>query len=133
MLDRPHYGDDWQRDAWLHIMAQKKKYDAWTQHQQLSVCLNTMMQLCNREIVMLQKLIATQLTNFKADGGFTENLTQERLAAIKEQSTNDGAPQCPLCGKPMLRRMIRKGTHSGEEFWGCSDYPNCRGTRRMER
>lgn len=129
-LDRPVYTDDWQREAWLHIMRQKTKYDPWVRHERLDICLNTMMQLCNREITMLQRLIASQLESFKNEGGFTENLTHERLATIQEQRT--AAPTCPLCGKPMMRRMVRKGIHTGDAFWGCTDYPNCRGTRKIE-
>jgi restriction system protein len=37
-------------------------------------------------------------------------------------------PACPECGMAMVRRMARRGPHSGEEFWGCSTYPTCRGT-----
>jgi restriction system protein len=40
------------------------------------------------------------------------------------------APSCPTCLKPMVRRTAGKGAHLGERFWGCSDYPRCRGTRK---
>ena len=33
---------------------------------------------------------------------------------------------CPHCQKPMARR---KGPYS--EFWGCTGYPNCKGTRKI--
>ncbi len=33
---------------------------------------------------------------------------------------------CPLCQKPMVKR---KGPYS--EFWGCSGYPTCKGTRKL--
>jgi hypothetical protein len=33
---------------------------------------------------------------------------------------------CPLCQKPMVRR---KGPYG--EFMGCTDYPNCKGTRKF--
>lgn len=35
-------------------------------------------------------------------------------------------PECPKCGKPLVRRMARKGRHAGNEFWGCSGFPTCR-------
>lgn len=130
-IERPQYTDDWQREAWLHIMKEKEKFDPWTRHQRLEVCINSLMQLCDREITMLQRLISSQLSNFKADGGFTENLTQERLATLQEQRATEGAPLCPQCGKPMIRRMAKKGINSGHEFWSCTDYPNCRGTRSI--
>lgn len=43
----------------------------------------------------------------------------------------DQTPECPSCGAPMVRRMARKGGRIGEEFWGCSRYPVCRGFRAM--
>lgn len=33
---------------------------------------------------------------------------------------------CPECGKPMHMRTNRK---SNLGFWGCSDFPRCKGTR----
>jgi restriction system protein len=39
---------------------------------------------------------------------------------------------CPLCTRPMARRMAKRGVRAGSEFWGCSGYPNCRGTRPID-
>jgi len=39
------------------------------------------------------------------------------------------APCCPRCGKPMVERTARRGPTTGETFWGCPDYPACRGIR----
>ena len=38
---------------------------------------------------------------------------------------------CPLCSKPMARRTAKRGANAGGEFWGCTAYPACRGTRPM--
>ena len=38
-------------------------------------------------------------------------------------------PRCPRCSSPMLLRTVKRGAHSGEQFWGCSTYPKCEGTR----
>lgn len=40
-------------------------------------------------------------------------------------------PSCPTCSKPMVKRTAKRGANAGEEFWGCSAYPACRGTRRL--
>lgn len=56
---------------------------------------------------------------------------QMLMAARKNQAAISGAPTCPLCGKPMLKRMQKKGRMQGREFWGCSDYPNCNGIRPL--
>ncbi|WP_418888718.1 hypothetical protein [Methanothrix soehngenii] len=29
----------------------------------------------------------------------------------------------------MALRTARKGPHAGEQFWGCTGYPECKGTR----
>lgn len=128
-LDEPLYTDDWQREAWLHIMRQKKKFDPWTAHPRLDVSLNAMLQLVSRETVMLEKLIAYHLRDFKENGGFTENLTQERITALKEAAQLKPTPRCPICGGPMKKVMAKKGINSGHEFWSCLNYPNCKGTR----
>jgi restriction system protein len=39
------------------------------------------------------------------------------------------AANCPLCSKPMVRRTAKRGANAGSEFWGCTGYPACRGTR----
>lgn len=36
---------------------------------------------------------------------------------------------CPLCSKSMARRTAKRGANAGSEFWGCTAYPACRGTR----
>ena len=40
-------------------------------------------------------------------------------------------PSCPMCAKPMARRTAKRGANAGREFWGCTGYPQCRGTRQM--
>lgn len=42
------------------------------------------------------------------------------------------APVCPRCGSEMVTREARRGSNSGQRFWGCSTYPGCRGTRAIE-
>lgn len=41
------------------------------------------------------------------------------------------APACPHCRKPMVIRVARTGGNAGGNFWGCGDYPKCRGMRRF--
>ena len=41
------------------------------------------------------------------------------------------APACLQCGSSMLKRMVRKGSNAGSEFWGCSNFPTCRGVRQL--
>ncbi len=41
-------------------------------------------------------------------------------------------PSCPLCAKPMQRRVAKRGANAGRAFWGCTAYPACRGTRTID-
>jgi restriction system protein len=36
---------------------------------------------------------------------------------------------CPDCAAPMVRRLAGRGPNAGREFWGCSRFPKCKGTR----
>jgi Topoisomerase DNA binding C4 zinc finger len=42
-----------------------------------------------------------------------------------------GSPNCPRCSLPMVKRIARRGRRRGGKFWGCSQYPVCRGTRSI--
>jgi restriction system protein len=44
-------------------------------------------------------------------------------------STAMTIPVCPSCGNPMVKRVAKFGKTAGEEFWGCGQFPHCRGTR----
>src|ERR1700678_2337071 len=38
-------------------------------------------------------------------------------------------PLCPKCSKAMVLRTARRGQYTGSGFWGCENYPKCKGTR----
>jgi restriction system protein len=40
-------------------------------------------------------------------------------------------PCCPVCAKSMVERTAKRGATVGASFWGCLQYPGCRGTRPM--
>lgn len=39
------------------------------------------------------------------------------------------SPACPVCGSHMLERTVGRGAKVGNKFWGCSNYPRCKGVR----
>jgi restriction system protein len=49
--------------------------------------------------------------------------------ATRSVPSQEAAPSCPKCKAPMVRRTAKKGANSGAQFWGCTKYPVCRGTR----
>lgn len=132
-LDPPQYSNSYLHDAALHILAQKGKFDRWLLSDDPDIAANALLILCVRENRLLQSQIQSQLESFRQTGGFTENMTVERLEARKAQAADAEAPTCPKCGKPMLKRMQKKGQMQGREFWGCSDYPKCNGIRPIDK
>ena len=55
-------------------------------------------------------------------------------ATSKPQTTTPkavAATSCPLCSSNMVKRTARNGSNAGNEFWGCSTFPKCRGIRPL--
>ncbi|MBR1878023.1 MAG: four helix bundle suffix domain-containing protein [Paludibacteraceae bacterium] len=130
-LDRADYQDDVLHQCSIHILAQKHKFNPWLEGNDSIQAANCLLILCRRLVQMLSRQMEKQLQQFREEGGFTEGLTAERLAHRTQQSLTDEAPACPVCGKPMIKRVAKKGLNSGKEFWSCSGYPECTGTRRI--
>lgn len=96
---------------------------------------NAMLCAVNQAAFLLRRQIESQSKAFVEQGGFTERLYAARVKAKasdrSDKSDNSGGPTCPLCGKRMHQRSAKQGPHAGQPFWGCSGYPDCKGTRRM--
>ncbi len=57
-----------------------------------------------------------------------------RVTAIEDASDpvdTTHPPECPVCKSPMVKRTAKKGPNPGSQFWGCSRFPGCRGTRKV--
>ena len=39
---------------------------------------------------------------------------------------------CPVCGSPMVLRTAKRGERKGKQFYGCSNFPKCRGIVNVE-
>jgi hypothetical protein len=52
---------------------------------------------------------------------------QTKTPIIKQPvNSQTGPPLCPKCGVPMVIRMAKRGNTPGQQFYGCSNYPQCR-------
>ena len=105
---------------------------------------NAMLCAVHQAVYLLNRQLQSQGRNFLEKGGFTENLYRQRSEARAQSDKSDESdrsdtsgtsdkPACPLCGKPMRERSARRGPQAGQRFWGCSAYPECDGTRPVER
>lgn len=57
--------------------------------------------------------------------------TMGGVRAITTWSNGTDAPMCPNCGSAMVGRTAKRGANAGSQFWGCSQYPRCCGTRAV--
>lgn len=128
-MDELKYSNSLMHDAGIHILQQKNKYDPWLENSSPEIVANALLVLCERVNKMLETQLKKILEQFRDKGGFTENMTTERLESRRRQAAESDAPICPKCGKPMIKRMQKKGEKQGRVFWGCSDFPECNGTR----
>jgi ribosomal protein L37AE/L43A len=65
-------------------------------------------------------LLENRLTAAEHQTNVDKKQEQYRKAALGEK------PDCPRCGRAMVRRIAQKGSSRGKEFWGCSAYPKCK-------
>lgn len=54
---------------------------------------------------------------------------QAHVVQLNHQRTKQTKPLCPNCQNDMILRTAKKGSRAGQQFWGCSYFPNCRGSR----
>ena len=96
-----------------------------------------MLCLINQANYLLDKQIEALEAQFIEEGGYSEQLAVARLAERNRKRNGDQTdpsdrtdatiPACPKCGKPMTLRTAQKGKQAGNQFWGCSGYPECKG------
>ena len=90
---------------------------------------NAMICAVNQAAYLLKRQIESQGKGFLEKGGFTERLYGARKRTLSDRSDpSDKPPVCPNCGKSMVLRTAHKGQKAGQLFWGCSGYPDCKGT-----
>ena len=91
---------------------------------------NVMVCLCAQTCYLLDQQIREQQLAFLKEGGIRERMTRARLES-RDAQEQANVPACPLCGKPMRQRTARQGANAGKPFWGCTGYPECKGTRAV--
>ena len=51
---------------------------------------------------------------------------------VKDKHSKKGQKLCPECSEVMLKKLAKRGTNSGQEFWACSAFPKCRHTESIK-
>lgn len=61
--------------------------------------------------------------------GFSQNNRIQEAKPVYQKA--EEVPDCPSCGAGMVMRTARRGRNSGNKFWGCPEFPMCKGTKPL--
>jgi restriction system protein len=100
---------------------------------------NALICLINQANYLLDKQIAALEKQFVEGGGYSEQLAAARLVERSRKNISrsesadptDAIPACPQCGGLMVLRTAKTGKNPGKQFWGCANYPACKGVLKL--
>jgi len=119
-------------DYWRYFQEVKKPFARWLESDDDVTVANAIIFLITRTMTMLAAQLQHQGDEFIEASGFRERMHRCRTEARRAQTSAESAPPaCPECGAPMRKRTPRTGRNAGIPFWGCSNYPDCKGTREI--
>jgi restriction system protein len=119
-------------------------YAQWLDHANSVVVANAIICLIHQTNYLLDQQIRALERDFIHEGGYSEQLAAARIQHRQQQNRTERtertdqpdksdakppSPACPLCGKPLALRTARQGPRAGSQFWGCTGYPECKGTQ----
>jgi restriction system protein len=84
-----------------------------------------------REAIAFAEGKPIELVDAKALARLVRRVQTTNRPAISSDDPDHLTPNCPRCSTPMVLREARRGPNAGEKFWGCVNYPKCRGTRPL--
>ncbi len=117
-----------------------KAYSHWLDHKDPAVVANSVICLIHQANYLLDLQISGLERQFVEGGGYSEQLAAARIEKRWKEQANlsdrsdpkeDAAQPCPICSGLMALRTARKGGNAGSQFWGCVNYPKCKGTLRI--
>ncbi len=109
-------------------------YSRWLDHGDAAIRANAMICLIHQANFLLDRQIAALEAAFVEGGGYSEQLATERLRHRSKdkpeqpERTDLKPPACPNCHALMALRTAKSGKNVGSQFWGCTAYPECKGT-----
>ena len=53
-------------------------------------------------------------------------------APINQTTILAQIPNCPKCNSEMIKRVAKKGARQGQPFFGCRQFPKCRGVVNVD-
>ncbi|MFY7817933.1 MAG: four helix bundle suffix domain-containing protein [Akkermansiaceae bacterium] len=115
-------------------------YSPWLDHKDPAIRANALICLIHQANYLLDRQIASLEAAFIDEGGYSEQLATARLQKRKQDQSDQSdqsdqqkskPPLCPTCSSLMSLRTAKTGKNAGQSFWGCTNYPNCKGTVKL--
>ena len=79
---------------------------------------------------ILTRAQVNEITATIQSGRLTASFKTDRAHVKHVQSIvaqKEAVQRCPKCDSEMVLRVAKKGQNAGNKFWGCSNFPTCRG------
>ena len=80
------------------------------------------------QVLAIVEAIKTGMRPKNFLGLSTRETKREHLASLQERHSS--TTTCPKCGSDLVLRTIKKGEKTGQQFYGCSQFPACRFIRQ---
>jgi len=109
-------------------------YKPWLEHDDAAVRANALISLINEAAFLLDRQITGVKKQFTEDDGNGEQPAESERTKKGDSSPTEKptvTPNCPKCGKAMVMRQAKTGKNAGNQFWGCSNYPECKGVAKI--
>ena len=101
------------------VLKERERFGRWLLAEDMSLALNGLLVLARR----LRRLLRHERKRL------AEETDEAKHRALFPEAAD--APSCPVCGSPMRLRTAKSGANAGSRFWGCTQYPACRGVREI--
>ena len=132
-LDSFDKTDDLDHEFGKYILEMRRRFATWLENESPLVAANAILITIRRAIAFLRGQMDKTAESFLDEGGFTERMSRVRIEARDNKALASAGqpPKCPKCGRALRKVVARKGRNAGNEFWGCSGYPECDYTRNV--
>ena len=101
------------------VLKERERFGRWPLAEDMSLALNGLLALAGR----LRRLLRHERKRL------AEEMDKAKHRALFPEAAD--TPSCPVCGSPMRLRTAKSGANAGSRFWGCTQYPACRGVREI--
>lgn len=84
------------------------------------------------DLLAVEIAMKVRCTAVRYDALHLAGATQTAAQRHVRRAATHEVPVCARCGARMVLRTGQSGARKGQKFWGCSNFPVCRYTKKLE-